>query len=165
MYNLIIGIITLLAALYIVLPFFLKKKEDGNINSIQEPLDSISEKLIALHNKKETLYSAIRDIDFDYGLGKLSKDDYEELNNKYQTQAASVLKEIDEIEQETGFGELDKELEQEILAYRDTSDENLEKEISSFRASKVVSLYCTQCGSEYSETDLYCSKCGAKLNS
>ena len=74
--------------------FFLYK--DGDARQDREGLDNLPpdpalERINALQNQKESLYSAIRDIDFDYGLGKLSKEDYEELRLKYRVEAASVL--------------------------------------------------------------------------
>ncbi len=174
--TIVILIITALVALYIALPFFLRKKD--YINKTVESLRSINEvdRLTSLNNQKETLYSAIRDIDFDYGLGKLSKDDYEELNNKYRDEAASVLKEIDEyqkLEEQSGSLTPDQKLEQEISSYRKIStssksdDVLLEEEISAFRSANQASLTsdkCSKCGAECNAEDMFCSKCGAELN-
>lgn len=167
-------IITALVAFYIVLPFFFRSKNyieetlPGS-GSVDEP--TTVDRLTSLSNQKETLYAAIRDIDFDYGLGKLSKDDYEELNSKYKNEAASVLKEIDEcqkLQEQSGGRTLDQELEQEILSYRKSKpvdDDDIENEISAFRAGTAGSAknMCPQCGSGYSAEDLFCSKCGVKL--
>ena len=172
----IILIISAAAALYIVLPFFLKSGSRGNdpeVKSNFKTEDTTAERLKALDNKKETLYSAIRDIDFDYGLGKLSKEDFEDLNKKYKLEAASVLKKIDEIQKQDGAADPDYDLEREIRSYRKTGidrpvdDKSIEEEISAFRsASNETSKEnkCSGCGSEYSSGDLFCSKCGARLN-
>ena len=171
--TIVILIITALVALYIALPFFLRKKyyvNDTLASSQSVNQSSVADRLISLNNQKETLYSAIRDIDFDYGLGKLSKDDYEELNNKYRDEAASVLKQIDDLEKEGGVQTFDQELEQEILSYRKVStssigdDAILEEEISVFRAANINKQTCSECGAEYTLEDAFCSKCGVKLN-
>ena len=164
----IILIITALVAIYIALPFFLRRKELNTLPTESKFVreDPIIENLKNLGNQKENLYTAIKDIEFDYGLGKLSKEDYEELSVKYKNEAASVLKQIDEIERQSGIKSLDQELEQEILSYRKsnlTTDEDIEKEISAFRAVSPNKNNCSQCGSQYSIEDLFCSKCGAKL--
>jgi len=172
----IILIISAAVAIYIALPFFLKSRAQGNDLTVKSGVqsdDPITEKYKTLDNQKETFYSAIRDIDFDYGLGKLSKEDYEELKNKYKLEAASVLKEMDNIQKHTTTVDADYELEQEILSYRKTGPENLiddkkiEEQISAFRSTSGKTNKenkCSQCEAEYSTGDLFCSKCAAKLN-
>ncbi|MEX0999474.1 MAG: zinc ribbon domain-containing protein [Thermodesulfobacteriota bacterium] len=173
---LIILIISAAMAIYIALPFFLKSGAQGNEFPARfgvENADPISEKLKTLDNQKEALFSAITDIDFDYGLGKLSKEDYDELKNKYKLEAAGVLKEMDETQKQSGTKSPDYELEQEILSYRETRADNLiddkkiEEEISAFRSTSNKTKKenkCSKCGNEYGLEDLFCSKCGAKLN-
>ena len=161
-------------AIYIALPFFLKSGAQGNEFPARfgvENADPISEKLKTLDNQKEALFSAITDIDFDYGLGKLSKEDYDELKNKYKLEAAGVLKEMDETQKQSETKSPDYELEQEISSYRKTDnmieDKNIEEEISAFRSAsnkRKKENKCSKCGSEYSSEDMFCSKCGAKLN-
>ncbi len=169
----IILIITAAAAIYIALPFFVQKKDLAKVtlvNSYTNQEYPITEKLKILDNKKETLVSAIRDIEFDYGLGKLSKEDFEELNNKYKLEAASVLKEMDEIQKLDNRQTSGDEIESEILSYRKTGasdDVLIEEEINSFRSANQNNkpeIKCQKCGAEKSTGDLFCSKCGAKLN-
>lgn len=169
---LVILIITVLVALYIALPFFLRKKHSINetLESTQSAKETpMADKLTALNNQKEALYSAVRDIDFDYGLGKLSKEDYEELNSKYKNEAATVLKKIEALEIEVGVQTFDQELEKEILSYRKVSpssksdDAALEEEISAFRSANLNKHECSECGAEFNLEDAFCSKCGAKL--
>ena len=156
-------------AIYIALPFFLRKKEivDQTFSYKEgDGADPTQESLVSLNNQKENLYAAIKDIEFDYGLGKLSKEDFDELNSKYKSEAASILKHIDGIEKEGGVKNLDDELEQEILSQRKSSrtlDVDIESEISAFRASSSNKPNCASCGAEYESEDLFCSKCGAKL--
>lgn len=172
----IIIIITALVAIYIALPFFLKNQhqvDEGTTMPNVGSEDSISEKLKSLNNRKESLYSAITDIEFDYGLGKLSKEDFEELDNKYKLEAAAVLKQIDGIGKHRDIQEGDSDLEQEILSYRkiipsdNSEDDEIEEEISAFRSANLsvnTLNSCKQCSAEYSSGDVFCSKCGAKLN-
>ena len=163
----IILIIAAVVAIYIALPFFLKRNEQEAISleAGSKSEDPILEKIKSLNTQKDNLYTAIKDIEFDYGLGKLSKEDFEELNVKYKNEAASVLREIDAVEKEGGVQTLDSELEKEILAFRKSSsktdiDVDIENEISAFRASNQ---YCPSCGAVVNTQDLFCSKCGAQL--
>ncbi|MCK5392483.1 MAG: zinc ribbon domain-containing protein [Deltaproteobacteria bacterium] len=172
----IILIISAAVAIYIALPFFLKSVSQGNESTILSQVESgdpVTEKLQSLDNHKEALFSAIRDIDFDYGLGKLSKEDFEELNNKYKLEAAAVLKEMDKIQNQRETQGPDYELEKEILSHRKSRAENLfddktiEEEISAFTSASYkpnLQNVCFKCGSEYLSGDSFCSKCGASLN-
>ena len=176
METLIILIISTAVAIYIALPFFLKRGSQGNDAPVIFEVESREheiEKLKSLDNQKETLYSAIRDIDFDFELGKLSKEDFIELKNQYKFEAAGVLKEIDQIQNQGGTKTPDYELEQEILTYRKrkpdsySDDNKIQEGISAFKSASNktnTDHKCSGCGSEYSSADLFCSKCGASLN-
>ena len=170
----IILTITAAVAIYIALPFFLKKDiQEPDADNVPDPNeeDQTVELIQTLENQKESLFSAIKDIEFDYGLGKLSKEDYEELNNKYKVEAASVLKKIDETQKEDNSLGIDN-IEQEVLLYRKERDNNqinddqIEDEISAFRSASSINTLenmCSQCGAEHGSEDLFCSICGEKL--
>jgi len=161
--------IALLAALFISAPFFLRRGRTDGGGYFPDPR---AEKAKELGSRKDSLLTAIKDIEFDYGLGKLSREDFEELHGKYRAEAAGILKEIDSLGAggpADGGGE---DLEKEILAERSKfafsyDDEELEKEI--LRAREVFwndspSRYCPKCGNGSGAEDLFCSKCGAKLD-
>lgn len=164
--------IALLAALFISAPFFLRRGRAGAEEYFPDPR---AEKEKDLGSRKDSLLTAIKDIEFDYGLGKLSQEDFEELHGKYRAEAAGLLKEIDSLGAggPADGGDEDEELEKEIRAERSKfafsydEDEELEKEI--LRAREVSwndspARYCPKCGSGSGAEDLFCSKCGAKLD-
>jgi len=151
-------------AIFIALPFFKKRFGETSFgeesSTIQNPLE---EKLKRLGFEKESLLNAIKEIDFDYSLGKLSKEDYEELQKKYKTQAALVLKEIDNIMRRAGASNLEEGIEKEIRLIRKakpTDEDEIEREILKARKSKLI---CSDCGNEYKAGDRFCSGCGKKL--
>ncbi|MFQ5584761.1 MAG: hypothetical protein ACE5GL_10035, partial [Calditrichia bacterium] len=87
----IVIILTMGALLYVLYPLFQKKYKlkfipqfPGNIE-----MDSLQQ------SKKEALL-AIKEIDFEFQMGKLSQDDYENLKTDYQNQALQILQEIDD---------------------------------------------------------------------
>lgn len=168
MEKVFITVIAIGAAVFVALPFFKKKieiisQEAGSQNPVEEGLRR-------LNSEKESVYSALKEIDFDYGMGKLSKEDYDELENKYKAQAVALLKEIDSIVGKTYILDLDEEIEKEIRAIRKTEltdDEEIEKEIIKARQSLVFEnsrSICSVCGNEYRSGDSFCSKCGARLS-
>lgn len=164
-------VIALLAAIFISLPFFIRT---GGGSGDEYFPDRRAEKLKDLNSRKDSLLTAIKDIEFDYGLGKLTRDDYEELHGRYRIEAASLLKEIDSIAGAPPSGAPDDgdDLEKEIHAERTKflipyDDEEIEKEILRAREAswgEEADRHCTKCGSAAGEEDLFCSKCGAKLN-
>ena len=167
----IILAIVILTAVFIALPFFRKSTEVENpIEQVSNPVKSPSLiELKKLNSEKELLYTALNDIEFDYGLGKLSRKDYDELKRDYKTKAASILKEIDEISKGVHSTELEDRLEKEITAIRKSrsADENeIEEEILKARKQsddKNKFLTCVNCGRQYSAGDLFCSRCGIGL--
>ncbi len=164
----LISVIAIGSALFVVLPFFKKRFErDSQETGSQDPVE---ERLRRLNSEKESVYSALKEIDFDYNTGKLSKEDYDELEKKYKSQAVALLKEIDSIGGKSYIQDLDEEIEREIRAVRKTEltdDEEIEREITNARQSRILEdsgLTCSLCGNRYKPDDRFCSKCGAKLN-
>jgi hypothetical protein len=163
--------IALLAAIFISLPFFMSGKDYSRDDNIAAP-DPRAERLKELHSRKDSLLSALNDMEFDHGLGKLSTQDYKDLSRKYRAEAAQVLKEIDE---STGPGReaaSSDDLENEIrskrnkLVLNDYEDEEIEKEILRARESGWSSpdaQACPECGGACSPEDLFCARCGASL--
>jgi NADH pyrophosphatase NudC (nudix superfamily) len=160
-------VIALLAALFISMPFFFKRKTAGGDEYFPDPR---AEKSKELGSRKDSLLTAIKDIEFDYGLGKLSREDYEELHGKYRSEAAGLLKEIESLgaEAEGGYEDLEREIRAQrgkfVSSY---DDEELEKEILRAREAswnEGPERFCPKCGSGRAQDDQFCSKCGAKLN-
>ena len=54
-----------------------------------------SDARLALLTEKEALLQEIRDVAFEHDAGKLSDEDFEELNSKLRAQARHVLQELD----------------------------------------------------------------------
>ena len=98
-YMLIILIISIVISLYIIMPLMRGYFLNVSINTEVSSLDDLGHyEYSELIEKRDLLINEIRDIDFDYGLGKLNTRDYNEIKDKYRYKAASILKEIDEIE-------------------------------------------------------------------
>lgn len=54
-----------------------------------------------LLRKKETVYENIKDLDFEYKMGKLSDEDYRGLRSDFEQQAYALMREIEQIRPET----------------------------------------------------------------
>lgn len=117
--------------------------------------------LDALVAQRDSTYDAIRDLDFDYQLGKLSQDDYTALREKYKARAAHVLQQLDQL----GDGaEADTEIEAQVAQLRRAKTDPVEDEIARVRAArKAGSGFCRTCGAPHQAGDQFCGKCGNKL--
>ncbi|MDA2919410.1 hypothetical protein MYX76_07965 [Desulfobacterota bacterium AH_259_B03_O07] len=162
--------IAIIISIFIVIPFFSRSHLDNSnheeeTNLRDEPLVSKWKKL---NSEKETLYDALKDIEFDYGLGKLSKDDYEDLTKTYRVKAASVLKQLDDINQNSNISSVEEEIEKEISERRQFKKERDNREsrtgdVIDSEVNRKIKLNCSKCRKECSPEDKFCSDCGNKL--
>ncbi len=111
--------LTLLVATLILYPLIAKGKGVERESSFKDKLDQ-------LLLEKESSYLGLKELEFDYRIGKLSQQDYESLCSKLERTALSLLKDIERLEQEKGRK---KEIESEI-------DEEIEKEVVRMRRMK-----------------------------
>ena len=63
-------------------------------------IDSRSTGLKRLLRRKETIYENIKDLDFEYKMGKLSEEDYHRLHQDYLREAYEVVSQIEAIQPE-----------------------------------------------------------------
>ncbi len=164
--NIIAIVIALLVSGFVVYPIIVKRRSEPLVPGAEN--SGAQEDLELLETQKESLYAAIKEIEFDHGLGKLSTKDYNELNQKYKSQAAALLKKIDAVINEVESDELGKELEREITGTEDPSiSENTgpsgKESVSA--PSTESSRNCYNCGRDYSAEDKFCSGCGVMLQS
>ena len=73
----------------------------GGASPFLEDLERQSVTARRLLRKKETIYENIKDLDFEYKMGKLSQGDYERLNQDYLREAYQVDSQIESIQPET----------------------------------------------------------------
>ena len=98
-YIIVILIISFVISLYVIIPLVRGRFTKGSQGDELSLLDELNhDEYYDLIKKRDLLINEIRDIDFDFGLGKLNSRDYNEIKDKYRYKAASILKEIDEIE-------------------------------------------------------------------
>jgi hypothetical protein len=64
-------------------------------------LQSSSSSLKLLLRKKETIYENIKDLEFEYKMGKLSEEDYQRLRDDYSREAFEIMTRIESLQPET----------------------------------------------------------------
>jgi hypothetical protein len=128
-----IGIIlAILTALFVGYPLLQKRQQKVSF--------ALNHRAQELEARKAEIYAAIRDIDFDYRMGKLSQEDYETLREQYKAEAIGMMKQIDQAQ--------------------------LGKSQRGAKAAAVAnanSRFCHHCGQPAAAADRFCSACGGQL--
>ncbi len=133
-----------------------------------------------LISQRDATYEAIRDLDFDFAMDKLSQSDYASLRDKYKARAALLLQQID-VASGNDEATLEARIEHQVAQMRRVKDDVIEDEVARLRArkrdpveaqvapvraakkAKAPDGFCTKCGTPRRAKDQFCSKCGAKL--
>ncbi len=126
----------------------------------------------------QALLASIKDIMFDYEMGKVSADDYNAPLEKTKLEAAAVRREIDRLSHEANLDnislEMDTEIEALIAQARQTppaDSSKLANEVDTeIELLKTVHLAaddddskCPHCGKSTQPGDAFCSGCGQAL--
>ena len=129
----------ILVCIFVCYPFFTRNKdtslyieEEGLYTGDKDP------SIRYLEYEKDHIYRAIKEIDFDYGLGKLSEDDYSDLRKQYIYQAVEIVNKIEGLALEKNDTPEDS-IEKEILNARSSPGnvyDDIEEEIKSVRGKK-----------------------------
>ena len=123
------------------------------------PVSRVTESLRQLEVKKENAYAAIRELEFDFNMGKLSKVDFDSLKRRYRADAVRLIEEIDKLQsgrmadETTPEADLDSQAEGKIIAWRNK------------KSHDAQSVFCVQCGTEVSIPGRFCHCCGERLES
>jgi len=111
-----------------------------------------------LKNEKDGAYAAIRELEFDLSLGKLTEEDFQILKRQYTQDAVGYMKEIDKLDSlktansKSVNSDLEEEIEQEVTAER------------SHKSTQRKYIYCTSCGKKAAVESRFCSACGSNLH-
>lgn len=109
--------------------------------------DDFNHRAMDLEERKEAIYATIKEIEFDYQMGKLSEEDFKELRQKYKEEAIGLLKKIDQIQRKH-------------IKSRRVHSIQKQKQKS---VSKAVN-FCWICGTAVTAKDKFCVNCGNKLD-
>jgi len=133
----IIGIcLAVLTGLFIAYPLLQKNRQAVSFAS--------NHRAEELEARKAEIYAAIKDIDFDFQMGKLSQEDYDQLRNQYKAEAVALLKRADQL---TGT--------RKGAAPAPGPAED--------GGRRTAAKFCPTCGQPLTTADRFCSACGAKV--
>jgi hypothetical protein len=148
MVTITIALIIVVAVVIVAWPFF---------NPAHDPdvlfLGAADPTLEGLVVQRDATYTAIKDLDFDREMGKLSDADYSSMRSKLETKAVAVLRELDALK---GSGTRTRDI--------GSGDEVIEREVQRLRRSApATGAKCPKCGTAHAAGDAFCAKCGTTL--
>ncbi|MBI1787996.1 MAG: zinc ribbon domain-containing protein [Acidobacteria bacterium] len=94
-----------------------------------------------LDERKASIYENLRDLQFEYRVGKMSDEDYQPAKQDLQKELAQVLAGIDKLKQELGAG---------VKSVAPAAK----------RAAKPI---CPHCGAQFEKVMKFCGECGKKM--
>jgi hypothetical protein len=100
-------LLTVLAAIFVVMPLFNEPKGNLEVELLAET------ELDRLLNRKAVVYSNLKDLDFEYQMGRLGSADFHRLEAGFKAEAAEILHKLDQLGVEEN---LDEGIEQAIAA-------------------------------------------------
>lgn len=144
------------------------------------------DRLTELLLRKEQVLVQIKELEFDYRVGKLDEEDYQRFDERLRRQAVALIQQIEQVAPESAG--LDATLESEIQKRRMVKSEEstpapavdagIEAEIARRRrveattpaqsaaangAAADAPRFCTECGSRAAPQHKFCANCGAPL--
>ena len=130
-------------------------QEDPRQNGFTpQPTDVLKQ----LKNKKDGAYAAIKELEFDVSMGKLTDEDFQILKRQYTQEAVGYMQEIDKLEApQAGFSKpadtvAEEENEQGVTA------------IGNPKSATRKFIYCTSCGEKSAVASQFCAACGSNLH-
>jgi hypothetical protein len=127
-----------------------------------------STKISSLLAERERVLTALMELDFDNGIGKIPVGEYSSQRANLIQKGSDILRQLDEI-QTAQHTSADKPIEQQagVKIVSLASDEDLEDMISRRRANRQQKTagFCPKCGKPILQSDQFCSNCGQILNS
>jgi len=178
----IILALLLVVGLFVSRPFFDSRKE-----LLISPSDQADHERSALLAERDRILTALRELDFDYTLGKIPDEDYLPQRNALLQKGANLLRQLDALQPDAEAGDAESRLEEAIAARRiekrslsmganghagaadapvktATQDDEFEVMLANRRRvrQEKAAGFCPQCGQPVQKSDRFCPKCGAK---
>jgi len=100
----------------------------------------------ALEREKLLALRAIKELEFDRAMGKLSESDWQEMSGRLRARAARLMRQLD-----AGAG------------YREQIEQELAKRLGTTEAEPPAARFCAACGTARDADAKFCKNCGTKL--
>jgi len=148
--------LTILAGIYVLRPLF---RESENSLDILLMAETETDRLI---DRKTAIYGNIKDLALEHAMGRLSDEDFRQLEAGYKADAAAILRKLEQM----GVSEfLEASIEKEIATRKNVqpeeeSDMQPEKELDMQPKERAL---CPSCGAEIIPGKKFCADCGHEI--
>jgi hypothetical protein len=105
-----------------------------------------------LEDRKQAIYDNLRDLQFEYRLGKLSDGDYQQTKQALQKELAIVLAEIEETMKRLG-----------LTPVRVGAKPPAPRPQTKAPAAQRAGTVCPHCGAHFPQALKYCGECGRAI--
>ncbi len=138
------GLLVIIAGIYVLTPLF---KEPGGNLEVELLAETELDRLLA---RKAVVYSNLKDLEFEYKMGRLSDGDFRRLEAGYKSEAAKLLQDLDKL----GVAkDLDETIERDVAA----------RKMKLYPGTAEMMRRCPSCGAECPVEKKFCADCGGKL--
>jgi len=145
-------VLTALLAVYVLYPVV--RASSLGRRYLQETVES--DRLADLLARRDAIYQAIRDLDFDRETGKLTAEDHRVMRARLTAEGVAVLQELDRLLELASPEDLEAEIERQVAALRAQRARSGRERVTRRRV-------CPECGQPAQEDALFCVACGASL--
>ncbi len=157
--------LALVAAVFISRPFF-EPAQTGRRAS-QQAVRPEDQRRSALLAERDRLVNAVRELEFDYALGKIPDDDYPAQREALLLTGAEVLKQLEALPLPIGNGRSASGQPVELLrnGMPAAPVDELEGMILAHRRARQEKTagFCPSCGRPLRKSDKFCPRCGASI--
>jgi hypothetical protein len=106
---------------------------------------------VALEREKTLVLRSIKELEFDFAMGKIAKPDFDEMSGRLRARALGLMRQLD-----AGGG------------YRDQIDQEVKRRLEgaadgSSSAAEAVALQTCACGTPNDPDAKFCKNCGSRL--
>ena len=160
----LITIMVAASAAYIAMPII--KNDDSGEIPVAFDLESIS-----LEEEKEESYNAIKEAEFDYETGKLSKEDYNIIKEKYAGKAVKAMQKLEENKKQSAkvakpAGESKSTKTAAACAHCGAdlpTDAKFCQSCGKTAKPQAGANFCPKCGEKHRKGDKFCQSCGQHI--
>lgn len=140
-------VLVAITAWLVLRPLF--KKPLGAFD-MELPTETESDRLMS---RKAAVYGNLKDLEFEYKMGRLSDADFRQLQDGYKNEAAGILQKLDQV---NASENLDAAIEKEIALRKSRLHG------SGARSARDFSR-CPSCGAKMIPGKNFCADCGTRL--
>ena len=115
-----------------------------------------------LDERKAAIYENLRDLQFEFRLGKLSDADYQSTKRDLQKELAAVLAEVDRLKAELA-GKAPAAVKPQLEVKAAAPNGRASEPAAPPRAAAVPGFTCEACGATFKDPLKFCGQCGKPM--